>query len=340
MVGLLGGSVDRGFGTQDVPAGRKVREPSAGAVHPGCVHDRLITDTELVLLARAGEADALGVLLERHRVPLYAAAVAVLGDRDAANDAVQEAFVVALTRLDSLRDPGAVGGWLQMVVRNCCLMELRRGRRQIPSDQLEVQTRAPGPEELVDQHMLRSWVWTALEAIGEDERLTLLLRYFTRCHSYQAIAAVTGVPVGTVRSRLNRARRRLLAALTAGAGPPRHQAQLEAARSGEWASFYRQLHERPEARTYGGLYRHDVIVQDGTGCWRGIQDWSAEERTAIDLGVRAQVVGLAATTDLTVLDINFQNPPCAAGHCPPSSTFVHHLRGGRSASVDIYYHAS
>ena len=49
-------------------------------MHPGQVHDRPITDAELVLLARAGEADALGALLERHRAPLYAAALAVLGD--------------------------------------------------------------------------------------------------------------------------------------------------------------------------------------------------------------------------------------------------------------------
>jgi RNA polymerase sigma-70 factor (ECF subfamily) len=74
------------------------------------VHDRPITDAELVLLARAGEADALGALPERHRAPLYAAALTVLGDRAGAMDAVQETFVVALTRLESIRDPGAVGG--------------------------------------------------------------------------------------------------------------------------------------------------------------------------------------------------------------------------------------
>jgi RNA polymerase sigma-70 factor (ECF subfamily) len=303
------------------------------------VHDRPITDADLVLLAGAGEVDALGVLLERHRVPLYAAALAILGDRDAALDAVQETFVVALTRLESLRDPGAVVGWLQTVLRNCCLLQLRRGRHEVPSDQLEVPTSVPGPEEAMEQLALRSWIWTALEAIGEEERLTLLLRHFTRCQSYQAIAAITGVPVGTVRSRLNRARRQLVAALTA-TGPPREPAALEAARAEEWASFYQQLHELPEPRTYRGLYRDDVAVQDPTDCWHGIRDWSAEGRTAIDLGVRAQVIGLAATTDLTVLDIDFRNPAWAAGHCPPSSTFVHHLRGGRSASVDIYYHAS
>jgi transposase len=173
----------------------------------------------------------------------------------------------------------------------------------------------------MEQLALRSWIWTALEAIGEDERLTLVLRHFTRCQSYQAIAAITGVPVGTVRSRLNRARHRLVATLTATA-PPRDPAALEAARAQEWASFHQQLHELPEPRTYRGLYRDDVTVQDGSACWRGIRDWSAEERTAIDLGVRAQVIGLAATTDLTVLEIELPQP--FLGGWPLSA--VDHLR--------------
>jgi RNA polymerase sigma-70 factor (ECF subfamily) len=303
------------------------------------VHERLVTDAELVLLARAGEVDALGVLLERHRLPLYAAALALLGDRDAAMDAMQETFVVALTRLGSIRDPGAVGRWLQTVLRNCCLMQLRGVRHERLSDQHEVQTSAPGPEEALEEQALRSWIWAALEAIGEEERVTLVLRHFTRCRSYQAIAAITGVPVGTVRSRLNRARRRLTGALTADAGQQRDQAALEATRTDAWASFYQQLHELPEPGTYRDLYRGDVTVQDPTNCWRGVHDWAAEERAAIEIGVRAEITGLTATTDLTVLEIDFHNPPWAAGHCPPSSTFVHHLRGGRSARLDIYYHA-
>ena len=80
-------------------------------MHPGYVPDKVISDAELVVLAREGEAGAFGMLVERHRAALYAAGLAVLGDRDAAMDAVQEAFMVALTRLNSIRDPAAVGRW-------------------------------------------------------------------------------------------------------------------------------------------------------------------------------------------------------------------------------------
>jgi hypothetical protein len=89
---------------------------------------------------------------------------------------------------------------------------------------------------------------------------------------------------------------------------------------------------------HAGLYAPEVIVRDGIGSWRGIEHWSAEEREAIDVGVRAKVTGLVASGDLTVLEVDFCNPPSAAGHCPPSSTFVHHLVNRRTARLDICYH--
>jgi hypothetical protein len=72
--------------------------------------------------------------------------------------------------------------------------------------------------------------------------------------------------------------------------------------------------------------------------WHGLADWSAEERAAISIGVRASLAGLTATRDITVLEIDFHNPPSAEQHCPPSTTFVHHLDQGRFAKLDIYYH--
>jgi len=55
------------------------------------------------------------------------------------------------------------------------------------------------------------------------------------------------------------------------------------------------------------------------------------------LGVRAQIVGIWAGSDLTILEIDFTNPAWAAGHCPPRSTFVHRLADGRSKRLDIHY---
>ena len=119
---------------------------------------------------------------------------------------------------------------------------------------------------MLDGHAQRDWLWAALATLSPDDRRTGLLRYVSRCHSYQAIAAVTAVPVGTVRSRLNRARSQLNAALRQTADRTwLSQATLEAARLAEWQHFYTELHQAPVPRAYRHTYTAGVEVTDTAG---------------------------------------------------------------------------
>ena len=210
--------------------------------------------------------------------------------------------------------------------------------RRHPADGDPATTAIPGVEEALDDLVLHDWVWTAIDELSAEDRLTVMLRYFSRCNTYEAIAGVTAVPVGTVRSRLHRSRaqlgRRLLRTV---AGSELTRTEREREQRAEWEGFYRALHDAPVPRTYMNTYSRDVKVTDGFGTWQGVTDWSAHEREAITLGVRASIIGLIASPDLTVLEIDFHNPPGASDHCPPRSTFVHHLSSGRSQRLDIHY---
>ena len=86
---------------------------------------RAPTDRELVLRAQAGEVAALGMLLERHEAVLKAAALRRLRDLAAADDAVQETFVLALRRVGELRDAPAARAWLLAILHNVCRMAWR-----------------------------------------------------------------------------------------------------------------------------------------------------------------------------------------------------------------------
>jgi RNA polymerase sigma factor (sigma-70 family) len=302
------------------------------------MEDCSVTDAALATRARGGDAGALASLLERYRPSLYAVAVGLLHSRDDALDAVQETTVIALVKLGSLRDPAAVGAWLHRVLRNTCLVRLRRRVRETPTDELDVPVLVPAPEEALDQLALRDWVWAAIDTLTLDERVTVMLRYFGRCQSYEAIASITAVPVGTVRSRLHRARAQLSHALqvTAARSALTH-VDLERRGGGDREGFLTDKHEAPVSRTYRNTYASDVDVTDRIGRWRGLDEWSAHEREAIDIGVRANIVGLTASRDITVVDIDFSNPVWANDHCPPRSTFVHHLTAGRTQQLNIHY---
>jgi len=298
-----------------------------------------MSDAELGSLARAGDVQALAGLLERCRPSLYAAAIGLLGNRADAHDAVQDTCVIALVRLAELRHAGAARAWLHAVLRNVCLMRIRQ-RREIPSAGVELPGVVPGPEEALDNHVMREWVWHALDGLSADERLAVMLRHFTRCTSYAAIARITAVPVGTVRSRLNRARARLAEALTATvAGTPLSHAGTVAAQRRQWGEFYRIVHDRPVPRTYQEFFAPDVDVRDPAGHWRGVTAWSAEEREAITVGVRAKIMDVLASGDITIVEIDFSNPAEWPGHCPPQATFIHRLSDGRSRQLRFHYPA-
>ena len=81
----------------------------------------MLNDAQLVRAAQGGDATSLGVLLERHRAPLHALALRILGHGPQAQDAVQDAFLIALRNIDRLREPQAVGAWLRVILRNVCL---------------------------------------------------------------------------------------------------------------------------------------------------------------------------------------------------------------------------
>jgi RNA polymerase sigma factor (sigma-70 family) len=297
-----------------------------------------LSNAALATRATAGDAEALGRLLERYRPSLYAAAIDLLRNREEARDAVQETCVVALVRIGSLRDAAAVGGWLHRVLRNICLMRLRSRRHTTPHSDADVRELAPSMDEALERLALRDWVWTAIEELTPEDRVTVMLRHFTRSSSYEAIASVTGAPVGTVRSRLNRARALLATALQREAADSLvSRDQLERNRRAEWEAFYAELHEKPVPRTYRASYSPDIEVTDRNGRWQGVREWSDHERKAIVLGVRARIVDLVASRDITVIEIDFTNPDWASDHCPPRSTFVHRLAGGRSRRLDIHY---
>jgi RNA polymerase sigma-70 factor (ECF subfamily) len=128
----------------------------------------VLSDEELAKAAQGGDAVSLGILLERHRAPLQALALRTLGHRpQQAQDAVQDVFVVALSTIERLREPKAVGGWLRGILHNVCLMQLREGKVEVPFEQLSGDdlgkgTSEPSPEEYIDRLAMREWVWTAL----------------------------------------------------------------------------------------------------------------------------------------------------------------------------------
>jgi len=156
-------------------------------------------DAELVRAAGGGDADAWGELVDRHSQLVFANSRAVGADPTLAQDITQLVWIRLLNRLDTIREPDKLRGWLAIVARNLTRSELRRSRTMVGLDELfsvaDPQAAAPDGEAVRDEEV-RS-VRRALREISERcrELLTLL---FGAEMSYEEIAETTGMPLGSI----------------------------------------------------------------------------------------------------------------------------------------------
>lgn len=176
-----------------------------------------ISESRLVELAQHGDMDAFNELVLKYQDMLYRIAVRILHDECAAEDAVQDALILAFRNLRSFRG-GSFRSWLARVTVNASYDEVRRGRRrvslpleQFTSDGDEVESplwmRDPsaGPEERAEVSELRRALHGCIKTLVPDYRLMVILVDMEGM-SYEEAAQVARVPVGTVKSRLARAR--------------------------------------------------------------------------------------------------------------------------------------
>ena len=172
----------------------------------------MTTDPATVERARQGDLDAFNELVRQHQNQVYGLCLRMLGQPAAAEDAAQETFVSAWRNLRGLRGD-RFQPWLLRIAANVCTDELRRRKRR-PGVSLELTLEAgafqpadpaPLPEASALSGELRGAIERSLLALSEDQRLAVILSDIEGL-DYQEIAVVMGTSLGTVKSRLSRAR--------------------------------------------------------------------------------------------------------------------------------------
>ncbi len=167
------------------------------------------TDARLVMLARAGEHAAFDALVRRFQRAVHGVAFAVLADREAALDVLQESFIAAYRRLPELRDPGSFGAWVCGIARNqakqACRSLGRLAFHEVPLPHAEPAQSHPDERA----HEIRA----ALACLTEMQADAIALHYMEG-YSIAECAALLEVPQGTVKRRLHDARQRLRKEMT------------------------------------------------------------------------------------------------------------------------------
>ena len=168
-------------------------------------------DAELIAATLAGHSDAFGRLVTKYQDRLYNTLVHVVGSTEEAEDVAQDAFVQAFLKLKSFKGHSAFFTWLYRIAFNVAISQRRKHKSTLSIDQQrEASGQEPhdpiaAPTERIERVERVEQVRSALAALGEEHRTVLILREIDNC-SYDVIAEILDLPVGTVRSRLHRAR--------------------------------------------------------------------------------------------------------------------------------------
>lgn len=159
----------------------------------------------------------IGTLVSTYHGDVYRYAYRLTGREAEAEDLTQQTFLIAQQRLAQLREPGKAAGWLFAILRNCFLKDRSR-RRPLDAASAELDVDSI-PEELTEDDFDRQQLQAAIDELPTEFKLVLVMFYYQGC-SYREIAAELQISIGTVMSRLARAKGRLRRRLL-GADAPR-----------------------------------------------------------------------------------------------------------------------
>ena len=178
--------------------------------HPTVVTGLEVSETELVNRAQSGDRNAFSELVRNHAQGVMNVIYRMCGDVHIAEDAAQETFIQAWLHLSTYRPQTSLRNWLYRIAVNAATDMLRKEKRILPNsmEDLQLTDGRPGPESLVSQQERIALVQKAVLSLPEASRAVLVLREYEGL-SYQEISSTLDIPIGTVMSRLNYARKLL-----------------------------------------------------------------------------------------------------------------------------------
>src|SRR5215211_9252592 len=173
------------------------------------------TEQSLIQRAQKGDQDAFAALVDEHQRYVYNLALRVVKDENEALDLTQETFVRAWTALPNFRGQSQFRTWLYRIVTNLCynrLPNLRRSLNELGDDVIaeipETGINFDNPAHGVESRELRAYLHQAIDQLDENYRLLISLRYQNEL-SYEEIATLLNLPLGTVKTGLFRAKEQL-----------------------------------------------------------------------------------------------------------------------------------
>jgi RNA polymerase sigma factor (sigma-70 family) len=282
---------------------------------------------EQVKAAKAGDQAAWSTLYHHYYAGLYAAALTIHKNISAAEDAVHDAFILAYMKLHQLKEVAAFGSWMKQILIHSGYRVLHRSSVMERMNDALLESDTWWEDELNRKLEILSTegqLYTVIAQLPEVLRSTLLLRYFSGFQSYEEIASILSIPVGTVRSRLNQAKLKL-----AEQWQLHEDSTIEIFKqSQEWNHFYQtsftgmHYHDEDKNRFVAHLQSDVRLILSGGKQNTGPQLFEkmiVEDREA---GSWLTPTNVTSCGNISIIEARHFNSPENPAHCPPRSVLV------------------
>ncbi|MFZ7102704.1 MAG: RNA polymerase sigma factor [Peptococcaceae bacterium] len=180
----------------------------------------MLLEEELITRSQSGDLDAFEELVAKYERKVYAIAYRFMGNPEDASDLSQEAFLKAYQSIKGFRQEASFSTWICRIVSNVCRDELRKLKRtnQTSLDEevwleegsvaKQLKDNGPTPDQQCENNELKEYLQGLINNLSPEYRMVVILRDI-KGYSYEEIAEIAGCSLGTVKSRLNRARKAL-----------------------------------------------------------------------------------------------------------------------------------
>jgi RNA polymerase sigma-70 factor (ECF subfamily) len=294
----------------------------------------------LVRSACDGDQQAWKYLHQSCHANLLSIAFRICGNTQAAKESVQDTFLLAYLHLIKLKEPRSFYGWIEKICINCCY-RAARVHQHVSIESIPCESEIWWEDELdrkFEEISRRVQIFDGLANLSDTLRSPLLLRYFTSYNSYDDIALILGIPVGTVRSRLNQGRQNM-----SDYWQPDKSINANHLKSAEvWNGFYLEtlLNVHNSLASRNRFFNHlstDIRFYFTSGkvqSGRIVIQKEIEEDLLYGSGFgEAEII---SSGDLTVVEIKNINSMEYPYRCPESSVVVMHRVKGNVVKVNLH----
>jgi len=296
---------------------------------------------EFIRSAQAGDTKAWNTIYQAHYPWLHAMALRICGNTPAARDIVQETFIQAYLKIHQLKDPAAFGAWIKIILLRYCRRKPKPNDGNSANKIKSYRDIDLWEDEIagkLDRYGIQARIHDLLADLSENLRAVTLLRYFSSWKNYEQIAFVLGIPVGTVRSRLNQVRHKLAVQWT----DDGDECDLALKQAEEWndlyLNYFGNIHSSPTYRQklIGHMDKnlHLVFTSGKIAYGRSLIEKEIEDD--LKYGNSFKNLQVVSNGAMSIVEVHNSNSPEYPDRCPESSILVLYRNKGRIARLQMH----